>query len=152
MANVAAGIIGAFISLVGVVVGVWLNGRREHRRWIRDQQLKAAVAFIGATGELYADKRGRQTVEPSGEQRRKWIDTMRDGRSALYLLCDHNTVDLAEELVQSLYQTERSSSKSHDDETIALLRRFTQHLRRELGVPADTNWVPHSKAASTPPP
>ena len=58
MATLLAGIGGALIGLMGVAIGAWLQGRREHQRWLRDQKLRAAIDFIGGTGDL--DQRRRQ--------------------------------------------------------------------------------------------
>jgi hypothetical protein len=133
VASIVAGLIGATISLTGVLLGVWLNGRREHRRWVRDQQLRAAIDFIGATGELYADSRAKAGKLPADERRALWL-RLQDGRSALYLLCDQGTVDLAEELVDRVRHSEPAPDGGHDPETVALLRRVVQHLRFELGA------------------
>jgi len=48
-----AGIGGALIGLIGVRIGAWLQNRREHQRWLRDQKLRAAIDFIAGTGDLY---------------------------------------------------------------------------------------------------
>jgi hypothetical protein len=43
MSNLLAVLIGALIGLGGVVAGTWLQGRKEHQRWLRDQKLHAAI-------------------------------------------------------------------------------------------------------------
>ena len=43
----------AQIGLIGVAIGAWLQSRTEHQRWLRDQKLRAAIDFIGGTGDLY---------------------------------------------------------------------------------------------------
>ena len=134
MASILAGLIGATISLTGVLLGVWLNGRREHRRWVRDQQLKAAIGFIGATGELYADRRGKGAEALPADERRQLWQRLQDGRSALYLLAAQDTVDLAEDLVESIKRTDKAADGSHDPEIVELLRRLVQRLRAELGA------------------
>jgi hypothetical protein len=57
MSNLLAVLIGALIGLGGVVAGTWLQGRKEHQRWLRDQKLHAATDFIGATGDLAQQRR-----------------------------------------------------------------------------------------------
>ncbi|HEX9352963.1 MAG TPA: hypothetical protein VF933_03965 [Streptosporangiaceae bacterium] len=57
MDNLLAGVIGALVGLAAVAVGAWLQGRKEHQRWLRDQKLRAAIDFIGATGDLYDHRR-----------------------------------------------------------------------------------------------
>jgi uncharacterized protein YneF (UPF0154 family) len=44
MSNLLAVLIGALIGLGGVVAGTWLQGRKEHQRWLRDQKLHAELA------------------------------------------------------------------------------------------------------------
>jgi hypothetical protein len=51
-----AGLRCAVTSLAGLVAGTGRNGRREHRRWLRDQQLRAAVAVIGASSGHLPDQ------------------------------------------------------------------------------------------------
>jgi hypothetical protein len=136
MTSLAAGVVGALLGLVGVLLGAWLNSRREHQRWIRDQQLRAAVAFLGATAEIYAEKRGLQVERMEAEDRRRWRTEMRDGRSGIYLLCEQATIRLAQELEQRVVSVERSEDGSHDTETIDLLGQLVRQLRRELRVPS----------------
>lgn len=51
MSNLVAVFIGALIGVGGVIAGTWLQGRKEHQRWLRDEKLRAAVGFIGATSD-----------------------------------------------------------------------------------------------------
>jgi hypothetical protein len=53
MSNLLAVLIGALISLRGVVAEAWLQGRKEHQRWLRGQKLQTAIGDIGATGGLF---------------------------------------------------------------------------------------------------
>lgn len=134
MAAFVAGVVGALLGLIGAVLGAWLTGRGEHRRWTRDQQLRAAIDFIGASGDLYANQRGlKDTPLSEDEEARSW-NRLQDGRSALYLLCDQTTVRLAERLVQHIKRVQRVDDGSHDAEAIELLRQLTDRLRRELGT------------------
>lgn len=132
MANLLAGLIGAAIGLGGVVVGTWLQGRKEHQRWLRDQKLHAAVSYIGATGDIHDRRRRSANVESAAEQE-AWARAQ-DARSALYLLCDSSTVQAAEALIQQVRRTEPKGAGSDDDETIPLLRDLVQRLRSELGA------------------
>jgi hypothetical protein len=132
MANLLAGLIGAVIGLGGVVVGTWLQGRKEHQRWLRDQKLHAAIGYIGATGDIHDLHRRSADAEPAAEQE-AWARAQ-DARSALYLLCDASTVQAAEALIQSVRRTGPKGTGSDDDETVALLRDLVQRLRLELGA------------------
>lgn len=133
MAAFVAGVVGALVGLVGVVLGAWLTSRREHRRWIRDQQLRAAIDFVGASGDLYGNQRGLKDPPMSAEDEARARNRLQDGRSALYLLCERPTVDLAERLVQHIRRVPRVDDGSHDAEALELLQQLTERLRRELG-------------------
>src|SRR6185312_10774514 len=87
MSNLLAVLIGALIGLGGVVAGTWLQGRKEHQRWLRDQKLHAAIDFIGARGDL--DLQRRQLASGgAGDMNEKAVwARVQDGRSALHLLC-----------------------------------------------------------------
>ena len=136
MGNLLAGVIGALVGLAGVAAGAWLQGRKEHQRWLRDQKLRAAIDFIGATGDLYDHRRrslppGTSSIDESAQQARA-----QDGRSALYLLCDDRTVDLAEALITRVRHLEPKADGSHNDEIVSLLRDLVRRLRAELGAGA----------------
>jgi hypothetical protein len=136
MGNLLAGMIGALVGLVGVAAGAWLQGRKEHQRWLRDQKLQAAIDFIGATGELYDHRRhplppGAASIDESAQWARA-----QDGRSALYLLCDQRTVEAAETLITSVRRLEPATDGSHNDEVLSLLRDLVRRLRAELGAGA----------------
>jgi hypothetical protein len=134
MSNVLAVLIGALVGAGGVVAGTWLQGRKEHQRWLRDEKLRAAVGFIGAAGDLHDSHRHPPAQhDPSAE-----LDTwarIQDGRSALYLLCATDTVEAAEALIAGVRRTQpKTDSGQAEDETIALLRDLVQRLRHELGA------------------
>lgn len=130
MATLLAGIGGALIGLMGVAIGAWLQSRREHQRWLRDQKLSAAIAFIGGTGDLY--QRRRQHLSDGSslvDAQAAWV-RVQDGRSALHLLCEAETVDMAEAVVMRVGHTEAEADE--DEEATALLREFVLRLRAEL--------------------
>src|SRR5215469_11643361 len=124
VANFIAGLIGAVIGLGGVFVGSWLQGRKEHQGWLRDQKLRAAVGFIGAMGDIHDLRRRSAGTEVAVEQD-AWARAQ-DARSALYLLCDPGTVQAAEDLIQGVKHTVPKGTSPDDDETIALLREVVQ--------------------------
>jgi hypothetical protein len=145
MANLLAGLIGALIGVFGVITAARLQGRREHQRWLRDQKLHAAIAYIGATSEIYDRHRYPSRFDDSASERAAWVRAQ-DGRSALHLLCQTSTVDVAEKLIKRVRHTQpRSTSRPRrwaatrktdetppDDETIDLLRDLVRRLRLEL--------------------
>ena len=134
MSNLLAVLIGALIGLGGVVAGTWLQGRKEHQRWLRDQKLHAAIDFIGATGDL--DQQRRQLASGgAGDMNEKAVwARVQDGRSALHLLCQASTVEAAEAVIMRVGHT-RAGSGSGDDAT-PLLRDLVGRLRAELGAGA----------------
>jgi len=119
--NVLAALIGALVGLGGVAGGAWLQGRREHERWLRNEKLIASVSFIAATGGIYDKRRlggaGAGSTDDSGDWSRA-----HDARSALYLLCESATVDVAEQLVQSVRRVAPAGAGGHHEETLDLLR------------------------------
>nr|WP_245607916.1 hypothetical protein [Streptomyces hokutonensis] len=64
---------------------------------------------------------------------------MQEARSALYLLCAEETVDLADALARRVWSTlpsdGRDDRRAEFRETLDLLRRFTHQLRQEIARP-----------------
>jgi hypothetical protein len=135
MTNVLAGLLGAVIGLAGVLTGAWLNARREDRRWLRDQRLRASVEFLSACGLLY-DRRRQVRTELTAEQEIEQRHLIQTSRSALLLLCTTETADLADRLAQTVLKTSPNTPPDNHAATISLLRQFTQKLRIELHVDA----------------
>jgi len=134
MGNLLAGVIGALVGLVGVGAGAWLRGRKEHQRWLRDQKLRSAVEFIGATGDIYDRRRDpSRSRTGSADECVQWTRAQ-DARSALYLLCEDSTVEAAEGLIQRVRHFKSRADGSHDDEIIASLKDLVRRLRQELGA------------------
>ena len=134
MSNALAVLIGALVGVSGVVAGTWLQGRKEHQRWLRDQKLRAAVGFIGATGDLH-DSRHHPPAKPDPSAERDTWARIQDARSALHLLCATSTVEAAEALIVGIQDTPpKSDSGQGEDKTIGLLRDLVQRLRDELGA------------------
>lgn len=121
MSNLLAVLIGALVGVGGVMAGTWLQSRKEHQRWLRDQKLRAAVDFIGAAGDLHDRRRGPPASPDTSAERDAWT-RIQDGRSALYLLCTTDTVAAAEALITGVRRTPpRTDSGEGGDETITLL-------------------------------
>ena len=131
MATLLAGIGGALIGLMGVAIGAWLQSRREHQRWLRDQKLRAAIDFIGGTGDLYQRRRQLRSEGSSIiDGQAAWV-RLQDGRSALHLLCEASTVDAAEAVVMRIGHIAAEADQD-DEEATASLRDLVQRLRTEL--------------------
>lgn len=132
MSNLLSVVIGALVGVGGVVAGTWLQSRKEHQRWLRDQKLHAAIGFIGAAGDLH-DRRLYPSADPGPSTEPAMWTRIQDGRSALHLLCTTRTVEAAEALVTGVRHTQPDTRGGpQDDETIALLRDLVQRLRHEL--------------------
>lgn len=129
--NILAGVIGAAISLVGVLLGVWLNGRREERKWMRDNKLQSATQFIAAVGSLYNHLRKGGEAGLPPELRAEWDEKVQSSRAAVHLLCDQPTIDRMEELSVIVWKAEPGNAKQHEA-SIEALRAFTRSVRQEL--------------------
>ena len=141
MSNLLDVLIGALIGLGGVMAGTWLQGRKEHQRWLRDQKLRAAIDYIGATGDLH-DLYRKPSRDTDPATRRAVWGRAQDGRSALHLLCDDGTVEAAEALIVRIMQIQSASDDDtqSDEEAVAFLRDLVLRLRAELGV--SSGWAP----------
>ena len=132
MSNLLSVLIGALVGVGGVVAGTWLQGRKEHQRWLRDQKLHAAIGFIGAAGDLH-DRRLHPSADPDSSTEQAIWTRIQDGRSALHLLCTTSTVETTEALVTGVRHTQpKTGDGSQEDDTITLLRDLVQRLRHEL--------------------
>jgi hypothetical protein len=147
MTTLIAGIVSALVGVLGVGTGAWLQGRDNHRRWLRDQKLQAAADFITTTGDVY-DHRLLGHAAASQSDEKVLLQRAQKSRSALYLLCDDQTVEMAEGLIQAVRKFEPTADGSGEDAVISMLRELVQRLRRELGT--GTGQVnPASRESST---
>jgi hypothetical protein len=77
--NGVAALAGALLALAGVLLGQYLTGRREARRWRQDARLPIYAAFVSAARELHVYL--RTTVDPvddPGDERQRAIGEARD--------------------------------------------------------------------------
>jgi hypothetical protein len=124
-----AGVIGALVGVFGVATGAWLQGRERHRRWIRDEKLRAAIEFISTTSLIYEHRRAG-SGDPDGAL---WLRTDQS-RAVLHLLCGERTVGLAERLIDGIRTFVPKADGSNDDDVISMLHDLVQQLRAELGA------------------
>ncbi|MEU9731710.1 hypothetical protein [Streptomyces sp. NPDC048002] len=135
MVNILSVAIGAGFGLVGAVFGAWFTARRQDRMWLREQKLKAGVGFNSAVVQLIDHLRDTRLGD-DGAGANELAGRLQEARSALYLLCADDTVDLADALARRVWSSR--SSEGRDDrraehrETEELLRRFTRQLRQEI--------------------
>lgn len=129
--------VGAVIGVVGVVFGSWFTARRQDRMWLREQKLKAGIGFNTAVVQLLDHLKDTQ-LGTDGPGANELVDRMQEARSALYLLCSGDTVDLADALARRVWSTRptdgRDDRRAEFRETLDLLRRFTHQLRREIAA------------------
>ncbi|MCP9211431.1 hypothetical protein [Streptomyces cucumeris] len=135
MENILSVAIGAGFGLVGAVFGSWFTARRQDRMWLREQKLKAGVGFNTAVSQLI-DYLRETRLSDDGAGANELADRMQEARSALYLLCADDTVDLADALARRVWQSRpsegREDRRAEYKETLDLLRRFTHQLRAEI--------------------
>lgn len=135
MENILSVAIGAAIGVIGVAFGSWFTARRQDRMWLREQKLKAGLAFNTAVTQLIDYLRENQ-LSDDGAGANELAGRMQEARSALYLLCVDDTTDLAEALARRVWSSRpsegRDDRRAEHKETLALLRRFTLQLRQEI--------------------
>lgn len=135
MENLLSVAVGAGLGLVGAVFGSWFTARRQDRMWLREQKLRAGVGFSTAAGQLF-DHLRETRLSDDGVGANELAQRMQEARSALYLLCDSDTVDLAEQFARQIWGTRPTQGdpdrKADHQKTQDLLRRFTRQLRREI--------------------
>jgi len=52
-------LLGAALTAVAGYVGVLINDRREHRKWLRDEKVRVYAAFLKTQADLYSALRVR---------------------------------------------------------------------------------------------
>ncbi|MFF0108052.1 hypothetical protein [Streptomyces hirsutus] len=138
MENIRSVAIGGGLGLPGAVFGSWFTARRQDRMRLREQKLEAGVGFNTAAGQLFDHLREAQ-LSDDGAGANELVARMQEACSALYLLCAHDIIDLADALARQIWSTRppdgRKDRKAHHRETLDLLRRFTRRLRQEIARP-----------------
>jgi hypothetical protein len=114
-----------------------LQSQKEHQRWLRDQKVRAAIGFIGATGDLHDHRRHPPASPDPSAERDAWT-RIQNGRSALYLLCTTGTVEAAEALITGVRRTPPTADCGpRDDETIA----YCEILSDDFDLNFARDWV-----------
>ncbi|WP_328770098.1 hypothetical protein [Streptomyces sp. NBC_00286] len=135
MVNILSVAIGAGFGLIGAVFGSWFTARRQDRMWLREQKLKAGIGFNTAVTQLIDYLRESQ-LSDDGAGGNELSGRMQEARSALYLVCADDTVELADTLARRVWKSRPSEGgddrRAEHQETLDLLRRFTRQLRREI--------------------
>ncbi len=128
-------VLGAGIGLVGAVFGSWFTARRQDRMWLREQKLKAGVGFSTAVVQLI-DYLKDSRLSDDGPGANELANRMQEARSALYLLCDEDTVGVADALARKVWGIRPTEGmperRAEYQEALELLRGFTRRLRQEI--------------------
>jgi hypothetical protein len=133
MGNVLAGVVGALIGLAGVLLGTWVTGRNEDRRWLREQKLKSAADFITADLHLYESQLdGSDQRRLTAADRVAWQDRLQTGRSTVHLLCHEETRASADEFAGLVWRAQDTKNVSDQADLVKVLQTFNMHLRREI--------------------
>ncbi|MER6154026.1 hypothetical protein ABT147_00530 [Streptomyces sp. NPDC001868] len=135
MVNILSVAIGAGFGLIGAVFGSWFTARRQDRMWLREQKLKAGVGFNTAVVQLI-DHLRETRLSDDGAGANELVSRMQEARSALYLLCADDTVELADTLARRVWNSRpsegRDDRRAEHRATEELLHRFTHQLRQEI--------------------
>ena len=95
-------------------------------------RLNAVTSAFGSSAAVRRSTSGTNQIRPANELAIR----MQEARSALYLLCADDTVDLAAALARRVWSTRptdgRDDRRAEFRETLDLLRRFTHQLRQEI--------------------
>ncbi|RSM52597.1 hypothetical protein DMH03_40160 [Amycolatopsis sp. WAC 01376] len=124
---------GGLIGLAGVLLGAWITGRNQDRRWLREQKMKSAADFITAGMHLYesqlddSDQRRLTTAD-----RVAWQDKLQTGRSHIHLLCREETRESADKFARLVWRYKGTKNVSEEADVVDVLRAFNEHIRREI--------------------
>jgi hypothetical protein len=102
---------------------------------LREQKLKAGIGFHAAAVQLLDHLKETQPSD-DGPGANELANQMQGARSARYLLCAGDTVDLADALARRVWSTRptdgRDDRRAEFRDALGLLRRFTHQLRQEI--------------------
>ncbi|MGW2938500.1 hypothetical protein ACWDA7_43550 [Streptomyces sp. NPDC001156] len=131
--NLLAGLVGALIGLAGVLLGAWVTGRNEDRRWLREQKLKSAADFITAGLHLYESQLdGSDQRHLTRADRVAWQGKLQTGRSVVHLLCRAETRESADEFARLVWRAEGTENVTDQADVVEALRTFNVCLRQEI--------------------
>lgn len=122
-------IAGGLIAVAGGIVGAWIQGVREHRRWLRQERLDAYSDFLKyVERHTWEHRTGRAPKERTKEEEYE----VRAAMSRLSLLGPRKVDDATRLAVEGvrLYVT----GKVPFDHTKPLVAEMAQQMRRAIGV------------------
>jgi hypothetical protein len=124
---------GPLIGLAGVLLGAWVAGLNEDRRWLRDQKLKSAADFITAGTHLYESRLdGSDQRRLTTADRVAWQDRLQAARSVIHLLCRAQTRGSADEFARLVWRAEGTTDMADQAEVVEVLQRFNMRVRQEI--------------------
>ncbi|BDZ44361.1 hypothetical protein [Naasia aerilata] len=118
-----AGVSGAVVAGAGGLVGIWLQGRREHQRWKREERLRAYVAFLRRLDQYNVDLRR------SAAKGRRFIrsDTS-DVISTLVLLGPRAVADAGRDAITAMLDKGQAIRELPEEER-GDVSKYEQHTR-----------------------
>lgn len=124
-------LVGAFGAALIALLGAWIQSRREHSRWIREQRLAAYLAYARETERILS---GTKHVSPKDAQ---------DATATLRLLGPQEVFDAAfaftvSTLRHALVQSEPDANRDIEGPVFVELsekrEKFIEAARRELRI------------------
>lgn len=120
---------GAAIAVVGGLIGAWIQGRREHKMWLRQRRFELYNAFLAAAAAAHFDK----SIGREDEFKRGLIKTTTSVADIL-LVGPTKVHDLASNMNGSLVRFEDDGKQSLDYYNTRGL--FVLEARAVLGIDA----------------
>lgn len=96
MELVVGPLVGAGIAGVVALVTLWVNSRREHRHWLRQERLKACVGLVGALDHHLPAHLDADLPDP------RQIAPVMTARASVELVHHEEVIEAANELVSAL--------------------------------------------------
>lgn len=140
---------GVLVTVLVGLFGAWVQGRREHARWIREQRYEAFVRVLGAIDDF--DTFYRNSTNPSeyqkmrdvlrfGGDKVKQLISAEDAASSLMARFDEAVtpvVILGPDSVRDALREVSAARKAGDEDSRSEARwRAIAEMRRALGVKA----------------
>ncbi len=144
LALVSGGVGGGFVSW-------WLESRAEHRRWLRDEKLRAASEFLGS---IYSLSSIMIKLNPGDPQPPEILDQVTSSeQSQLSLVAPRPVVEAAQRVTKSISDWSSVQASGSEDEMLASfasfrdrISDFTVTVRSDLGTGRNDNPMPIRRA------
>jgi hypothetical protein len=118
------------VGLIAALVGAWIQLRREHSKWIREERM---ATYIGLLQEMEKVKiMGGATIEKiaAHPKRGQMFDAVLDAEARLALVGPDKLVVLAMAMHEAMVSTSESATKQY----YAARADFVETARPEVGI------------------